>query len=285
MIQMSIKKIVFSTFSLILWLCFAVPIEAKIFDCFMFFNEFDVLSIRLYELYDQVDYFVLVESDTTFQGNRKPLLFDENKEKFAPYLDKIIYVPVRDMPITQNPWERETHQRNAIMRGLKNCQKTDVIIISDADEVPSREAVEKLRERYLPSYSKPVVMEIDFRTFWFNVRHTDPGLVRAAIPVVCRYEQLIRSTPQIMRDRRGGYEVWKNCGWHFNNCGGDNAVDFYLTKVMSFSHAECNTGMPDIPALERTIDQYGDRVEASASYPHLVLENWDYYLSRKYIKP
>jgi len=42
----------------------------KIVDGFTFFNELYLLEIRLKYLYDVVDYFVIVEADTSF--NRKP---------------------------------------------------------------------------------------------------------------------------------------------------------------------------------------------------------------------
>jgi beta-1,4-mannosyl-glycoprotein beta-1,4-N-acetylglucosaminyltransferase len=47
----------------------------KIYDCFPFFNELDILEIRLNELYDVVDYFVLVESRCSFSNNPKLLFY------------------------------------------------------------------------------------------------------------------------------------------------------------------------------------------------------------------
>ena len=45
-----------------------------IVDAFIFNNEFDILKARIDYLKDVVDYFVIVESNTTFTGNRKKLL-------------------------------------------------------------------------------------------------------------------------------------------------------------------------------------------------------------------
>lgn len=278
-----LKMSVFSL-SIVVFVSFISCVESKIFDCFMFFNEFDVLEIRLHELYDEIDYFVVVESDTTFQGDSKPLFFDQNRERFAHYLDKIIYVAVKDMPITHNPWEREAYQRNAIIRGLNNCENHDAIIISDVDEIPSREAVQRIRSSW---HKSPVVLEVEFRTFWFNIKHTDPSLDKILIPIICSYEALQKTTPERMRDSREQYEIWRNCGWHLNNAGGEQAVDFFLTKIRSFSHAECNTGVvtkDGIDALVRTINHYGIKVPDDATYPHLVLENWENYQTKKYIR-
>ena len=44
----------------------------QVYDCFLFYDEFDILEIRLNILNDVVDYFVLVESSRTFSGNKKP---------------------------------------------------------------------------------------------------------------------------------------------------------------------------------------------------------------------
>ena len=70
----------------------------RLFDCFCFFREFDVLEIRLKELAGLVDRFVVVESAWDFSGNPKPLHFEENKERFAPFLDRIAHIIVRDRP-------------------------------------------------------------------------------------------------------------------------------------------------------------------------------------------
>ena len=40
----------------------------KAFDCFTFFNELDLLKIRLELLEDVVDYHVIVESNLTHSG-------------------------------------------------------------------------------------------------------------------------------------------------------------------------------------------------------------------------
>jgi beta-1,4-mannosyl-glycoprotein beta-1,4-N-acetylglucosaminyltransferase len=66
----------------------------KIFDCFTFFNELDLLEFRLKLLSDHVDQFVIAESNITHSGQPKPFHFEENKTRFAPWLDKIIYLQV-----------------------------------------------------------------------------------------------------------------------------------------------------------------------------------------------
>ena len=54
----------------------------KIYDCFNFFNELDLLEIRLNTLYDIVDYFVIIESNLTHSGEVKPFYYEDNKSRF-----------------------------------------------------------------------------------------------------------------------------------------------------------------------------------------------------------
>jgi beta-1,4-mannosyl-glycoprotein beta-1,4-N-acetylglucosaminyltransferase len=73
-----------------------------IFDCFIFFNEFELLEIRLNELNDVVDKFVLVEATKTHQGKDKPLYFEENKKRFSDFSNKMIHIAVSDYPKRAN---------------------------------------------------------------------------------------------------------------------------------------------------------------------------------------
>ncbi len=124
----------------------------RIYDCFTFFNELDVLDIRLKELSSIVDRFVLVESTKTLLGEDKPLYFLENKHRFTRFLDKIEHIivefpgilPPPPGPKSSQPTDpeeakalaREYYQREQILRGLEKAQPHDLIIISEVDEVP-----------------------------------------------------------------------------------------------------------------------------------------------------
>ena len=111
-----------------------------IYDCFQFFNEEHILDLRFNLLNEFVDFFVIVESTIDHQGNSKKLNFDSNK--FKRFQTKIIYKVVDDTKESIKKYHQwgeslvEQHQRNSIMRGLKNCHDDDLIILSDVDEIP-----------------------------------------------------------------------------------------------------------------------------------------------------
>jgi beta-1,4-mannosyl-glycoprotein beta-1,4-N-acetylglucosaminyltransferase len=117
--------------------------KIMVYDCFPFHNELEVLEIRLHELDDVVDKFVLVESTRTFQNQTKPLYFAENKERYKKFLPKIEHIVVEKFPgffhrfRKPRPWDRSHYQKNQVARALNNCRPDDVILISDVDEIPS----------------------------------------------------------------------------------------------------------------------------------------------------
>ena len=85
-----------------------------IYDCFSYWDEDLLLDLRLNILDKFVDYFVIVEGNKTWQNNQK-LRFDLNK--FKNFKNKIIYVPVTDLPDGDDPYLRENYQRN-LFKGL-----------------------------------------------------------------------------------------------------------------------------------------------------------------------
>jgi len=70
----------------------------KIYDCFCFFNELDLLELRFNILDPYVDYFVLSEASVTHTGQPKPYYYEENKKRFAKWEHKIIHLKITDTP-------------------------------------------------------------------------------------------------------------------------------------------------------------------------------------------
>ena len=151
----------------------------KIIDCFLFFQELDLLEIRLKYLYAHVDFFVIIEADTTFSGKTKSYNFEENFNRYAKFQDKIIYFKISEKvrslddirnyltnfgengEIIHQALEKHTHyDRNKIYWRLEAFQREcirlplshivndeDIILISDLDEIPNYSVIESLIER------------------------------------------------------------------------------------------------------------------------------------------
>ena len=74
----------------------------KIIDCFIFYNELELLKYRINILNNIVDYFVIIESTHTFIGKEKKLYYNNNKHLFDKFKDKIIHIIVNDFPYKNN---------------------------------------------------------------------------------------------------------------------------------------------------------------------------------------
>lgn len=118
----------------------------KVFDVFPFFNELDILEIRLNILDPFVDYFVLSEATKTFSGSEKLLYYEENKDRFKKFNHKIIHNVIEDTtPIDLHPYQRDVFQKDSIKKLLlEKLEDNDAIIWSDVDEVPNPEAIQDL---------------------------------------------------------------------------------------------------------------------------------------------
>ena len=209
-----------------------------IIDCFIFYNELDMLNYRLHTLYDTVDYFVVVESTHTFVGKSKELFFDLNKARYQQYLDKVIHVIVDDMPNTPNPWDNEFHQRRCIKRGLEKLtlKDNDLIIISDLDVIPN---IYKLREIDQGSIVfRSLVMDMYYYTLncrmekWSYARVMSYSILRDIFNLNTHDARLLPSNYSVPN------EDIENGGWHLSYFG---TSEFIKNKLENFSHQEFNT--------------------------------------------
>jgi len=223
-----------------------------LYDCFSFFNEFEVLDIRLHELESCVDKFVLVESTKTHRGKEKPLYFNENKHMFKYYLDRIIHIIVDDPPgLDSGGWGLENFQRDCIMRGLEGCKSEDVILISDVDEIPRGRIVQD----QLLSKLKPIpdgvfyTFEHVFYCYYLNA-YIENLIWNGTFAV--NYGTLSNRSPQIFRDwvrelRPRSREVElkiKNGGWHFSYLA---SVEKIQEKISALAHSEFDTKVINNP--------------------------------------
>ncbi|HUR17423.1 MAG TPA: hypothetical protein VMZ51_00615 [Acidimicrobiales bacterium] len=265
-----------------------------IWDCFTFFNEFEVLRIRLHELENVVDRFVLVEATRTHRGAGKPPYFADRKSEFEMWADRIVHVVVEDLPVGEGStaWDRENAQRRAILRGLTNAAPADLVLVSDVDEIPRAAAVTDLvgqaaraprafadpesflrravPERWRP---RPAIWELHQTLYYFTLDW------RAPIPWTRSRATTRRflADPQALRFMRG--RVIPNAGWHFSYLGDAERA---ATKISAFAHDEYDR--PEFTGhhhLERCIalglDPFGrfdlEEVPIDSSFPEWVRLN------------
>src|SRR5215467_355561 len=155
--------------------------QGMIYDCFLFFNETERLRERIKLLEHVVDKFILVESFTTFQGEPKPLYCDVEHPK-------LVRVAAPPCPVDDD-WQREYHQRNAIILGLAGARANHWVIISDVDELPSPDAIRRYDSNGIGAF------EMDLYYYNLNTRCVNKWYA-ARITTV---EQLSQMTPNAVR--------------------------------------------------------------------------------------
>lgn len=282
----------------------------RVFDSFIFFNELDLLEMRLNILNDVVDYFVLTESPWTVSGNPKPLYYEENKSRFAKWNHKIIHniteeipndfshmlerskfhiaykdidpygTPFINLPIR---FQRAVYNRNASCFGIEKAgpEDGDLILTSDADEIIN-----------------PLVLE---DTSWFNPDNHYVTLCNAYYfklnflyqddwmgTRLCTWKYLKGTTIDEHRGNHVNAYRIKNGGWHFSFLGD---AENYKLKLASYEHTENNTPHNIASAeerIEKGIDPFGRNigiktVPIDESYPEYIRNNQDKYTNL--IKP
>ena len=247
--------------------------SARVVDCFLFFQELDLLEIRLRYLNEAVDKFVVVEACQTFTGASKGFVFEENIERYRDYLGKITYFKIQDThdsyesvighltrreaiggvhsKIKQRMEEHQHYDKNKLYYVLDtyhrecinialadlNIQDTDLVMISDLDEIPSLGAI--TRARITGITKKPLVLRqkefsyyLDYykNAGWLGTNIGAYGLIKGLSLNTLRIDSkskrcLIEKTPV------------ENGGYHFTTCG---SIDMIKRKIASWAHQEFN---------------------------------------------
>lgn len=271
----------------------------KIYDCFQFFNELDLLEIRLNVLNDYVDYFVLAESTVTFSGLDKPLYYQENKDRFEKFNDKIIHLVIDDTPDV-NPFERDVFQKNAIIRGLTECSDDDIIIASDLDEIPDPEVIEQLVQNC--EDNKVYHFAQDLFYYYLNLKEVSGSLLSYTGEFnnveekkwlgskMCKYGFLKQHTVNGLRapDMKDcGYRISPG-GWHFTYVGSDGSMTHeqkIAYKIESAAHQEFNNDSIK-SRIDENINSNRDIfyrpsrfqvVEVDESFPKYIRDNQNKY--------
>ncbi len=224
----------------------------KVIDCFTFYNELEILELRLRELYDTVDKFILVEAEKTHKGENKRFIYEENQWRFQEWIDKIIHVKVYYPSSINEAWGREKFQRNSFMPTLYSLglSDKDVIFISDVDEILNPERVDFIRKSYDLNCINKMEMTTYFGSFynreitnkWYHPKVVNWGTLKGMTPDNCRLNF--------------DCQWWENGGWHLTYFGGAERI---ANKLENFAHQEYNKDeFKNIDHIEKSISEGKD---------------------------
>lgn len=282
----------------------------KVFDSFIFFNELELLELRLNILNDVVDYFVLTESPFTVSGNEKPLYYQENKDRFRKFNDKIIHNITETIPndysdyLVKKPFhtdysstdesgnryislpirfQRAVYNRECSAYGLVKggAKDEDLILTSDADEIINPYILENL------NWFNPTNNYVCYqRAFYFKLNYLYQENWKGTR--LCTFEHLKNTTVDRLRTDWYKSHMIEDGGWHWSFFGD---ADNYLLKIASYEHTENN--IPQITnnieeKIEKGLDPLGRSIPISVvpiddTYPEYIINNQKKY--SEFIKP
>ena len=282
----------------------------KVFDSFIFFNELDLLELRLNILNDVVDYFVLTESPFTVSGNEKSLYYQENRDRFSKFNDKIIHNITEDIPndfsyyLVKKPFhtdygstdesgiryidlpirfQRAVYNRECSAYGLLKAgiADEDIVMTSDADEIINPHVIEDLD--WFDSTCNYVSLQ---RAFYFKLNCLHEENWKGTR--LCTWKHLKTTTVDRLRTNwREAYQI-ENAGWHFSFLGD---ADNVRLKLASYEHTENNISS-NVDNMEQRIEEGLDPIGRSNrlidvpidnSYPEYIINNQEKYT--QFIKP
>lgn len=228
----------------------------KIIDACPFFNEIELLKIRLELLYDVVDAFCISESKYTFTGVSKPYNFELHRNEFSRWSGKIIYIKyepdITSFDFSQNVdsfnpnsamWHLERGQRNAIYDVCRQFADEDFFVVSDLDELVNPAVLQAIRNGGLSVEKARLEMQMHY--FYMNCCGVGPENTTWNQGFVATVGAIKTSHGLSHLRVHEPMPVIKDAGWHFSYLGG---VEKISTKISSFAHTELNT--PEINNLE-----------------------------------
>ena len=284
----------------------------KIFDCFMYFDEEQILDLRLNVLNHDVDYFVIVESIYNHKGEKRDLLF--NIQKFQKFKEKIIYLIYKDIPkqikvinkdddenvksrkYIMNALYRENSQRNFILEGLKYANREDLILVSDVDEIPKLSSLDlgKIKDEI-------ILFKQDM--FYYKYNLALPNFKWTGTKAVKKKKL---NSPQWLRnvkDRKYPFfridtvfsdkkyiniKIIEDGGWHFSNIKSPEMIEHKLRSYLH--HREFDEVSLSVEEINELVKKkqaiYDLRVDKKSNKigQGLILENFDIEKLPNYIR-
>ena len=169
-----------------------------------------------------------------------------------------------DLPVGFSDWERDQHQRESIGEALRalGAQASDLILVSDVDEIPAVDAVRRARDA-LAAARERMLLIFEQRLFYFRLNYElvwsrkMPWLGTAA----ARFGDApsingMRTTGRNTRGRHAkgfdkGARVFRlpRGGWHFSYLGGD---EFLRQKLLA--HEEHSAKRRQARSVRELID-------------------------------
>lgn len=232
--------------------------QLKLLDAFLFFNESELVLCRLAHLSKCVNHFLVIELGITHAGISREPIFPALYTKLSPELSKkvrYVFVSYQDVldDLGQSSetiglvdrWKIENLHRSYIDREAPKLRGWTHIVVSDADEVPSRAAL-----TYLSRHTPHQPTALSQVMYQYNLQSVEVGPWRGS--VISPRLHFSRRGAQWLRNRRAHFNVVTPAGWHFSSFGGSDRV---AIKAANLAHSELSVISQNPGEISRRIAQ------------------------------
>ncbi|XP_022246535.1 beta-1,4-mannosyl-glycoprotein 4-beta-N-acetylglucosaminyltransferase-like [Limulus polyphemus] len=207
-------------------------------------NEIELLEIRVHELKDVVDVFLICESSYTTFGEKKPLRLLERLHGgfLKEFQHKFLYVFLDHFPPGgyKNGWIADDYLRTYLskegLKRLNGLKQDDLFILNDADEIPRADDVIFLK--FYDGFGEPISLWYRWNLYGFFWQNKIPAIKLSTICTVGFLQQaydndaiLLRRRPKIISPKMlkstsfiQRYRPWsigsssETSGWHCSWC-------------------------------------------------------------------
>lgn len=204
----------------------------KLIDSFLFFNEVDLLKVRLEYLGPIVDNFIIVEANIDFSGVKKEFILSNELLSSLPFSNKILYYKkkinfksfywvLKKLRYWNRRsslfWKLQDAQRNSLLEPLKVFKGNDLIIFSDLDEFPSIEAIKYFQEKKNKNTLRhdPQIYSCKQLFYCYNLNHikTNGIFYGTLLTDLKSFRSLM---PHKIKSNKNNYAHIEDGGWHFS---------------------------------------------------------------------
>lgn len=266
----------------------------RIIDCFPYFNEKELLELRINLLYDQVDKFIICDADRTFSGKPKPFLCKDTIRELNLPEDKIQVIEVNlpkksSQSWISDTWMRERMQRNAAAEFIEDG---DVCYVSDCDEIIDPKFIKYYASVANDHQNNILRVPLVFLNVRANLRVYDQynNPREWSSSYFCVKNHLKKHTLSDIRESKSfgnlidfpdifitEHNKIENAGWHFSWMGDLNRLK---TKCESFSHWNEVSVLENYTASIDSTDPLGREDHILKEYPKYLLPSKIFELER-----
>ncbi len=235
-----------------------------VYSASQFFNELDLLEIKLETMSPYVDFFIISESTKTHSGRDKPLYYLENKERYKKFNNKIIHQIIDDSPSNQQElftinsknfmhekailntleadwfdknaesYLRDTYEKECLIVPLNDASDDDIILLGDLDEIIRPESLESV----LFDFDNNQIYHFKNEMFYYylnlqKVNEPWSGMFATSVG------KIMNTSFCKERTFKQGQFI-DNGGWHFTSIGN---IEHIKTKIESWGEQSLNTPM------------------------------------------